>query len=176
MPEITITLVDHTQNTSDSENLKALIMRELEELFLDLLFSNSEPAVVNMRWMRPTPPPGDQDLVLHFVEEVSSSYISQKMPGKAHRLDGGGFTRHEPGRTGSEFYKLPVIGGQPKRFTAKGYAKLAAHEAMHNMTRMGNAQLHGRGGLAASPPQLPVTDDNRRVVQAALANLPDQLL
>jgi hypothetical protein len=174
MPEITVTLVDHTDGTS--ENLKALIQNQLSNLFADLLFSDSEPSVVNMRWMRPTPAPNDQDLVLHFVENVSSSYISQKMPGKGHRVDGGGFTRTQAGVTGSEFYKLPIMNGNPTHLTAIGYAKLAAHEAIHNMTGMDNAQLHGRGGLAGSPPQLPVTDDNRAIVQAALANLPDQLL
>jgi hypothetical protein len=173
MAEITVTLVDHTDGTSD--NLKALIMHRLEELFSDLLSSDSEASVVNMRWKSPTPPPG-QDLVLHFVEDVSSSYVSQKMPGKAHRVDGGGFTRTQAGVTGSEFYKLPVMGGTASHLTATGYAKLAAHEAMHNMTGLGNAELHGRGGLAGSPPQLPVTADNRKLVQAALGKLPDQLL
>jgi hypothetical protein len=173
MPDITVTLVDHTDGTSD--NLKAQIMHHLEQLFSDLLSSDSDPAVVNMRWMNPTPPPG-QDLVLHFVDDVSSSYISQKMPGSAHRVDGGGFTRTQAGVTGSEFHKLPVMGGKPTHLTSTGYAKLAVHEAMHNMTGRSNADLHGRGGLADSPPQLPVTDDNRKLVQAALAQLPNQLL
>ncbi len=173
MPELTVTLVDHTQGTSD--NLKALIMHHLEDFLLDLLFVDSEVSAVNMRWMNPTPPP-DQDLVLHFVENVASSYVSQMMPGKAHRADGGGFTRTQSGVTGSEFYKVPLVDGNPTRFTAIGYAKVAAHEAIHNITGMTNIQLHGRGGLANSPPKLPVANDNRSIVQAALGNIPTQLL
>jgi hypothetical protein len=46
MPEITVTLVDHT----DSPDLRQDIMRNLEDIFGDLVFSNSEPGVVNMRW------------------------------------------------------------------------------------------------------------------------------
>ena len=173
MPSITITLVDHTQDSDDK--LKNLIKSAIGDIFMDLISTSSDAAAVNIRWSA-SPAAGDQDLVLHFVDDVDSSYVSQKMPGKAHRVDGGGFTRSDGARTGSEFYKMPVMGGKPSRLTAKGYAKLAAHEGMHNITGMSNSEMHGRGGLASSPPQLPVTDDNKAIVQAALGKIPAQLL
>ena len=172
MPELTVTLVDHA---SAPDNLKMLIMRALEDIFTDLLDVSGELSTVNMRWSS-APAPGDQDVVLHFVEKVASSYVSQKMAGKAHRIDGGGFTRHVGNKAGSEFYLLPLVDGKPSRFTAKGYAKIAAHEAMHNVTRQSNLTMHGQGGIGASPPQLPVNDKNREKFQAALGNIPEQLL
>src|SRR5690242_6979577 len=120
MPDLTVTLVDHTQGTSD--NLKQLILKHLSDILLDLLFVKDQPSAVSMGWTTPTPAPGD-DLILHFVESVASSYISQQMPGQAHRVDGGGFTRTQNGVTGSEFYKFPVVHGKATQLTATGYAK-----------------------------------------------------
>jgi hypothetical protein len=174
MPELTVTLVDHTTGTSD--HFKTQLMHEFENLLAELLWSRSDPAVVNMRWMKPTPPP-DQDLVIHWVQDISSSYIVEKLGHKPGDERDGGFTASNRGVRGSEVYRHAKDTADPHaRFPPIHFAKLAAHEAMHNMTRMGNDQLHGRGGLADSPPQLPVNDENRRIVQAALANLPDQLL
>jgi hypothetical protein len=47
---------------------------------------------------------------------------------------------------------------------------------MHNVTRLSNEKLHPQGGVAASPPQLPVNDANRKAFQAGLGNIPAQLL
>jgi hypothetical protein len=170
MPSITVTLVDHINSAT---NLRLLIVRHLEEIFSDLLDSD-ELGVVNVRWMTSSPAAGDQDLVLHFVNDIASSYIAQKMPGDPINPVDGGFTRSRGDITGSEFYRFPR--GFPKGATATGYAKLAAHEAMHNVTGLGNAQLHGLGGIANSPPQLPVTPDNRTMFQNSLSKIPDQLL
>jgi hypothetical protein len=62
------------------------------------------------------------------------------------------------------------------QFRAIGYAKLAAHESMHNVTGLDNATLHPQGGIGGSPPHLPVNDANRKAFQAALGNIPKQLL
>jgi hypothetical protein len=174
MPELSVTLVDHTQGTSD--NFKTQIKRELEKILLDLLTTGSEPGAVHMRWVNPTPS-GDQDLVIHWVQDVSSSYVFQQLGHKPGNERDAGFTASNRGVRGSEVYRRPSVEGDPNaRFPAITFAKVAAHEGIHNMTRLGNAELHGRGGLADSPPQLPVTDANRRIVLAALSNLPDQLL
>ena len=55
MPELTVTLVNHS---SASENLKALIMRALEDIFIDLDVSG-EVSAVNMRWASAAAP-GDR--------------------------------------------------------------------------------------------------------------------
>ena len=173
MPQISITLVDHTQGNADSDHLRHLIQFHLEAIFTDLLYSDVDATVINTRWS--SAGDGSEDLVLHFVDRVSSSYVSKQMPGKAHRLDGGGFTRVQAGMTGSEFYKFPVVDRAETRLTALGYAKLAAHEAMHNMTGLNNFQLHGTAGIAGFPPHLPLNGDNKAKAQGALGNIPNQL-
>jgi hypothetical protein len=174
MPEITVTLVDHT----NSPQLMPLIQKHLEDILSDLLFSPSEPSVVNMRSIIMRPNADDQDLVLHFVNNIASSYVAANMPGPPIKPVDGGVTRPAPSKTGSEFYKFPTDqnGRSLGQFRAIGYAKLAAHEAMHNVTRLDNNTLHPQGGIGASPPNLPVNDANRKAFQAALGNIPDQLL
>jgi hypothetical protein len=138
----------------------------------------ADPAVVNIRFITTPPKAGDQDLVLHFVNDIASSYVAANMPGAPIKPEDGGVTRPSPKKTGSEFYKFPTDqnGKSLGQFTAIGYAKLAAHESMHNVTRLDNATLHPQGGVGGSPPHLPVNDANRKAFQAALGNIPDQLL
>ncbi|HXW16089.1 MAG TPA: hypothetical protein VEN79_16395 [Terriglobia bacterium] len=174
MPQITVTLVDHT----NSPQLMPLIMQHLGDILRDLLFSRSEQAVVNIRSVTTSPAGADQDLVLHFVDNIASSYVAAQMPGPAITPVDGGVTRPRPEKTGSEFYKFPtdINGRSLGQFKAIGYAKLAAHEAMHNVTRLDNSKLHPQGGIGGSPPHLPVNDANRKAFQAALGNIPKQLL
>ena len=60
------------------------------------------------------------------------------------------------------------------------YAKLAFHEALHNQwPGWSNADMHGAkggGGLAASPPQLPMTDKNKDLMRRGIAMKNEQLL
>lgn len=174
MSQITVTLVDHT----DSPQLIALIQKHLEDIFCDLLDSPDEAGVVNMRTITMRPKAEDQDLVLHFVDDIPHSYIAANMPGPPIKQEDGGVTRPGPKMTGSEFYKFPTDenGKSLGQFKAIGYAKVAAHEAMHNVTRMDNPTLHKQGGIGGKPPHLPVNDDNRKAFRAALGNIPAQLL
>src|SRR5262249_5550043 len=107
MPEITVTLVDHT----NSPNLRPLIAHELEKILLDLVSVDGESSAVNRRWLTASPADGDQDLVLHFVNDIPSSYVAQKMPGPPIKPIDGGVTRPGPDKTGSEFYKFPLVNG-----------------------------------------------------------------
>jgi hypothetical protein len=127
-----------------------------------------------MRSVTTSPGANEQDLVLHFVKDIASSYVAAQMPGKAITPVDGGVTRPRADKTGSEFYQFPQ--GFSGGLTATGYAKLAAHEAMHNVTRMDNDILHPKGGIGASPPKLPVNDDNRKDFQKGMSNIPNQLL
>jgi len=174
MPKITVTLVDHT----NSPQLIPLIQKHLADIFSDLLTSSAETPVVNIRSIAMTPKAGDQDLVLHFVDNIANSYVAANMPGPPITPVDGGVTRPGPKMTGSEFYKFPTDknGKSLGQFRAIGYAKLAVHEAMHNVTRLSNEKLHPQGGVGASPPQLPVNDANRKVFQAGLGKIPAQLL
>jgi hypothetical protein len=174
MPQITVTVMDHT----NSPQLVPLIVHHLGDILRDLLSSSSEAGVVNIRSVTTSPSDDDQDLVLHFVDNIASSYVATQMPGPAITPVDGGVTRPRPEKTGSEFYKFPtdINGKSLGQFKAIGYAKLAAHEAMHNVTRLDNNKLHPQGGVGASPPHLPVNDENRKAFQAGLGNIPKQLL
>jgi hypothetical protein len=174
MPEISVTLVDHT----NSPQLMPLIQKHLEDILSDLLSLPNEPGVVNMRSTTIRPNADDQDLVLHFVNDIASSYVAANMPGPPIKPYDGGVTRPGPKQTASEFYKFPTDpNGNPMgQFKAIGYAKLAAHEAMHNVSRLDNNKLHPQGGIGASPPHLPVNDANRKAFQGGLGKIPAQLL
>jgi hypothetical protein len=166
MPGITITLVDHTQDTSqDHESYKAQILHEFANIFSDLLSSSSDPTVVNVRWLSQSPQAGDQDLVVHWVQDQDHSYLRTKWSTVSINPAAGGHTYNDGVMVGSEFYR------RPRLRTALAYAKIAAHEAMHNITRLGNHALHGQMGLAGDAggtPQLPVTTNDRSLVQAGL--------
>jgi hypothetical protein len=120
MANFRVTLSDHTQGSTDQ--LRQLISRHLQDFFNEVFAGTSDGATVT--WGTAA---ASDALVIHFVEDVASSYISQRMPGSAHRPDGGGFTREQRGVTGSEFYKLVLTGGTPSRYNATGYAKIAFH-------------------------------------------------
>ncbi len=176
MPEITVTLVDRTGAASrDHENFKAGIMRELEDILGDLIYSTSESTAVNARWTGQSPPAGDQDLVIHWVPDRDHSYLRKKWPGVMIKQNASGHTYVGPGNlTGTEFYR------RPRLKTPLAYALIAAHEAMHNITGFNNLQLHGQMGVAGDAegtPHLPVTDNDRSLVQGGMQRgLADQLL
>jgi hypothetical protein len=175
MPDITVTLVDRTGSSSQShEPFKAGIQSELANLLGDLIGSKSDAAVVNTRWVTQSPGAGDQDLVIHWVPDRDNSYLKKNWSDTKIDLRASGHTNSKGNTTGSEFYR------HPKLKTAAAYALIAAHELMHNITRTNNAQLHGQGGLAGDAggtPQLPITDNDRSLAQAAMKkSLPDQLL
>src|SRR5262245_47865327 len=170
MANYSVKLVDHTQG---SDKLRPLIQKHLQELFTEVFDGTSDSATVAWGAAATT-----DALVLHFVEDVASSYISQKMPGKEHRPDAGGFTRTQGGITGSEFYKFTVSDGERSQVKASAMARLAFHEAMHNKTGWSNDRLHGKDGgqgLAASPPGHTLTKENKATMQTAMANKNSQL-
>jgi hypothetical protein len=175
MPGITVTLVDRTGGASLShENFKVGIMHELEDILGDFIFSASEADVVNARWVSQSPASGEQDLVIHWVPDRDHSYLRSKWPSTRIAQNAGGHTHTHGSMTGSEFYRRPTLK------TPSAYAIIAAHEAIHNITGLSNLQLHGQMGVAGDangPPHLPVTDNDRTLVQAGMRRgLPDQLL
>jgi hypothetical protein len=172
MANYSVKLVDHTQS---SDRLKPLIQKPLQDLFNQVFDGTSNGATVE--WG--TGMPSDQ-IVLHFVEDVAGSYISQKMPGNNIRGDAGGHTRLQNHITGSEFYKFAVFDGNRAQVKATAMARLAFHEAMHNQfPGWSNDDMHGAaggGGLAASPPQQSLTDKNKELMRRGMAIKNAQLL
>jgi hypothetical protein len=176
MPDITVTLVDRTQGTS--QDARDNIMSDLESILGDLLFSDSDLTTVNMRWVKTSPDAGDQDLVLHYVQDIASSYLRQNW-GAAVQIDpvAGGHTHNKGTTMGSEFYRMVFNPNTGKTTTLrpKEHAILAAHEILHNITNNKNG-LHCGGGIAEAKPHLPVTTFDRRTMQDNLGKIPSQLL
>jgi hypothetical protein len=166
-----VTLVDHTQG---SDKLRPLIQKHLQDHF-DVIFNGTNDSAT-VTWGTAA---GTEALVLHFVENVSSSYVMQKLPGKPIASKDGGFTRTQNGTTGSEFYKFVDNGdGTFSQVRASGMAFLALHEAMHNKTGWDNNKLHGPdggAGVASSPAGHTLTDKNKSIMQAAMAKTNTQL-
>lgn len=171
MANFRVTLVDHTQG---SDKLLPLISTRLQTMFGEVFKDTGDSATV--QWGTAA---GTEALVLHFVENVASSYVMQQLPGKAIASKDGGFTRTQNGVTGSEFYKFVDFGdGDLKQVRASGMAAMAFHEAMHNKTGFDNHKLHGPdggGGVASSPAGHSLTETNKSLMRAAMAKTNKQL-
>jgi hypothetical protein len=166
-----IKLVNHTNAT---DRLKNSIKSGLQGLFDQVFDGMSDTAVVN--WGTGS---ASDAIVLHFVNDIANSYIDNKWPGAQIRADAGGHTRTRGRVTGSEFYLHVSNGAHRTAVHDSGYAKLAFHEALHNQfPGWSNSDLHGPdggGGLAASPPQLPVTDKNKELMRRGISIKNEQL-
>ena len=171
MANYTVKLVDHTSNSSD--NLKNLILTGLQGLFKDVFATSSDNASVG--WGASAQ---SDDLILHFVDNIAGSYIAQKLPGDPIQAIDGGFTRTQGNVTGSEFYKVAHFDDGDHQVKATAMGRLAFHEGMHNKTGWSNSKLHGPdggGGLAASPPRIPLTETNKAILQKAFSKKNAQL-
>ncbi|HVS38792.1 MAG TPA: hypothetical protein VMS17_24765 [Gemmataceae bacterium] len=168
MASYSVKLVNHTRAT---DRLQQSIKMHLQGLFDQVFDGTNDKAAVD--WGTGA---ASDSIVLHFVQDVDHSYLSDKWPGNEIRADAGGHTRTRGKISGSEFYFRS--GGT--HLHDVGYAKLAFHEALHNQfPGWSNDDLHGSkggGGLAASPPQLPMTDTNKEMMRRGLAVKNEQLL
>jgi hypothetical protein len=167
-----IKLVNHTAAT---ERLLQSIKLGIQSLFSDVFSGTSDTAAVD--WGTGN---GSDAIVLHFVDDIASSYLQQKMPGNDIRADAGGHTRTRGHVSGSEFYLHTGTGQSRRMLHDSAYARLAFHEALHNQfPGWSNADLHGPnggGGLAASPPRIPMTDKNKELMRKGLSIKNAQLL
>jgi hypothetical protein len=172
MATFSIKLVNHTSATP---RLQQAILSGLQSLFNQVFENTSDNASVS--WGAGT---ASDSIVIHLVDDIANSYIEQKMPGRTIRGDAGGHTRTSGNVTGSEIYLHMVIGNRRTMSRDDGYAKLAFHEALHNQfPAWSNAKMHGPdggNGLALSPPQLPLTPENKSLMRQGLAVKNAQLL
>ena len=93
-------------------------------------------------------------IVLHFVEDVASSYIVKvmKRPPSINPL-AGGHTTLRSHVTCSEFYRvITARGGKSRVPSGKESAKIALHECFHNVwPGWEESDLMGHGGIADTP-------------------------
>src|SRR5688572_15237704 len=107
MADYIVKLVDHTDSP---DSLKQLIQQHLQTFFDQVLAGTPDTATV--QWGAGLP---SDRIVLHFVQDVPSSYIVQQMPGGTTllpELAGHTRTRHitrTQAVTGSEFYKFVLV-------------------------------------------------------------------
>ena len=172
MATYSVKLVNHTNATA---RLQQSIKTNLQDLFNQVFSGTSDRAVVD--WGTGS---ASDSIVLHFVDDIASSYLQQQMPGQDIRGDAGGHTRTRGHVTGSEFYMHTGAGQTRRSLHDSAYAKLAFHEALHNQfPGWSNADMHGPsggGGLAASPPQLPITEKNKELMRRGISIKNAQLL
>jgi hypothetical protein len=165
-----VKLVDHTK--SEQKWLEGLRVK-IEGIFKECFDKTSDSVTVTWGLGSPT-----DNLVLHFVSDVDSSYIEAKMKGKSLGNHIGGHTRTRGNMTGSEIYKY--AGADRSQYTYTGYAKIALHEALHNLfPGWSEADMHGTAGgagVASSPPKLPLTDKNKELFRKGFAVKNGQLL
>ncbi len=164
-----IKLVNHTKAT---ERLKTAIMAHLQKLF-DETFK-PVPDSAKVEWGTGI---ASDSIVVHVVDDIASSYLQQKWPGKEISGDDGGHTRSRGSITGSEIYLHAVIGGKRTLMKDEANAHLAFHEALHNQwPGWTNTELHAKGSLAASPPKVPLSDEVAEFMRKGLSMKNEQLL
>ncbi len=145
MASYCIKLVNHT---GSNNTVTAGISSALKAFFDRVFDGTSDSATVG--WGAGS---RSDTMVLHFVDDVSSSYIVQTMqrPPTINPLVGG----HTTFRTSvicSEFYKTVTTRGRTRTLSGVQYAKLAFHESLHNTFPMWTENdLRGHGGLAETP-------------------------
>jgi hypothetical protein len=112
------------------------------------------------------PPAGKIPLLIYFVDSQAKSLVRKI---KKHATLGlGGTTWPFPEGTLSEVY---IAGGEN---SAALLGRLAFHEAMHNLLKMGDEQLHGHGGEGLASKYIventPLTKKNKALMAPALVN------
>jgi hypothetical protein len=170
-----VKLVSHV---SGEDHLQGLIQQHLQALFNKVFEGTSDAATV--AWGAGV---ASDQIVLHFVKDRASSYLVQVWPDALDhsRQHAGGHTEPRSPRTGSEFYLwvADADGGEPRRYTARGYAKLAFHESIHNQFPY-RGDIHGSfggGGLASLVPQGDLPNDrNIELMRRGMAVKNEQLL
>jgi len=164
-----VKLVNHTRAT---DRLVRTIQTNLQNLFNQVFSGTSDSAVVAWGTAQ-----NSDAIVLHFVDDIASSYLQQRMPGNDIRGDAGGHTRTRGSLTGSEFYLHSGAGRSRSMLHDHAYARLAFHEALHNQfPGWSNAEMHRGGNLAASPPHEPVSAENKELMRRGIAIKNAQLL
>jgi len=147
MAVYSVKLVDHRNSTSaETAAISASITR-----ILGLAFVGTSDSI-RVSWGAGSP--GD-DLVLHFVADIASSYLRQRWPNMTVSPNAGGHTHTHGSLSGTELYRTTPKGAIPLR----RYGALAFHEALHNLFPFRGDQHTAMGGGLASA-NIPDGDPN----------------
>src|SRR5829696_6401796 len=139
MTTFTVKLVDHRSSNS-TETTE--ILKSIQRVF-GLAFIGTSDSV-SVSWAGGT----DQDnLVIHFVEDIANSYLRQEWPKMKVNPKAGGHTHTRGALAGTELYRTTPSG----RLRLRRYGALAFHEALHNLFPLrGDQHTEFGGGIAAA--------------------------
>ncbi len=116
----------------------------------------------------------NDDLVLHFVEDVAHSYLKRTWPAMRVDPNAGGHTHVHGSVSGTELYRTTPRGP----ITLRRYGALAFHEALHNLfpNRGDQHTAFGGGIAAANIPDMNPNDDNKAFLRQGFSVRTRQLL
>ncbi len=118
--------------------LPAPLRRTVQAFFDQAVGYSSSFSNVSVQWTSKVPPMAPYDLLVYFVDDRGQSVVRDLTSDLG---DGG--TTYVGDRVASEVY----LGGHGFTPSAEGLGKLAIHELMHNVTKMGES-MHKAPGLA----------------------------
>jgi hypothetical protein len=161
-----IKLVDHRNSTSaETAAIAASITRILGSAFVGTSDS------IRVSWGAGSA--GD-DLVIHFVADIASSYLRRTWPNMTVSPRAGGHTHSHGSLSGTELYRTTPAGDLPLR----RYGALAFHEALHNLFPFRGDQHTAMGGGLASAivPDADPNDANKSFLRQGFSVRTHQLL
>ena len=163
MTQYLIKLVDHdTGMTPEHANR---MTRAIQDLFNQVF--EGTPDSASLLWGKGTT---SDNIVLHFVANVTKSYLQSVMPGKPLALGISGHTRLHNRVTCSEFYRYTWQEGDWHSHNAHDNAKNALHEVMHNVfPAWSEEEIAKTGGLGLQPAKTPITELNKQHIRKGIA-------
>jgi len=147
MAVYSVKLVDH-RNSTGAET--AAISASVSRIF-GLAFVGTSDSI-RVLWGAGS---AADNLVLHFVADIASSYLRQTWPNMTVSPKAGGHTHSHGSMSGTELYRTTPAGAIPLR----RYGALAFHEALHNLFPLRGDQHTAMGGGIASA-NIPDADPN----------------
>ena len=166
MTTYSVKLVDHRNSPQhETDAIKSSIQHVLGLAFVD----TSDD--VDVEWGSGA---NDDNLVIHFVDDVAHSYLRQTWPTMPVDPNAGGHTHSHGSLSGTELYRS----GPRGPFRLRVYGFMAFHEALHNIFPFRN-DVHTAmcGGLAsAHVPHEDPNDDNKAWLRRGFSSRNPQLL
>ena len=162
MAHYTIALVQH--GTSLSTEQLDNTCRELQAFYTAVFEGTSDRLTV--QWRTGT---SDHNIVIHFAQDVASSYLHERMPGRALGSGIAGHTRERNGKVCTEIYKNVLIRGTVRQPGPNAWARVAFHESMHNVEPDATEeQIGATEGLGATPIGRSLTDGNKEWIRTKI--------
>jgi hypothetical protein len=161
-----VRLVDH-RNSSGAET--AAIAGSISRV-MGLAFAGTSDSIL-VAWGTGS---ASDSLVIHFVEDIASSYLRGTWPGMTVSPNAGGHTHTHGALAGTELYRTTPAG----HIRLHRYGALAFHEALHNLFPFRGDQHTAFGGGIASAniPDADPNDTNKAFLRQGFSVRNPQLL